>query len=809
MTTPCDNESTVGHLVTLYRVRWGMRMQNHAPRFRAPAVAFLVAMVLTIVGFTPAANAQTSPADGPATEPTAMETITDCVSEHGRLSVLLLIDESGSLQTTDPGNDRIIAAQAALDTLASLAEVDRGGEQTIVEIRVSGFSETYKPYGSWLNLDGPGADAAHNETGRFASRNSGLDTDFAAALSGAQSDLDEHIESLKADDTATCGVLMMFTDGEYDIETRAGAETKPYAPDLPLNSDSDTAAAILAGMAVLCDDGGVMDQFRDSSVPIVTVAMTANIDAAGQGFIRALTTGTGGGNTCGTPASDAGQYLPAANLNEVLGAFSAVASEISGGAVSAAESDLVVCAGSACKQGRKIIPVDESERLVSTLFTSEATNIKLLVRPPNDTAFVFSANTTSKAILNSATTEAVWLSDTAVRFDIEPSNAEGIGDWRVDLIDPKATKQVEATAQTTRYGDLFPQVVGEPELAGDGNLSVTAEIVNSDGEPSVEIPAGARMTALARDAETGRETPFPLSPTDEGTLEGEAFVGTDFGPTFEIDLALEVMTDLGTELPRQTTTAVFDLAATVAAQGEAAVAASPPPPLPAQINSEPVDDNSGNNTMLIGALAILVIAAIAWWFRTAKAAVFETRDAHVAEVPIVVRSNGAIERCGDMAGPMAVMPEDLVPLDMGRSQRSVKVAGLKIRIFLDRNLHPEAEGLVSSNTRLTGSLGRVRKGDTSTARIGLNLGHDWVFELDEATSLAATDIAHRGDAYGRLILFLTPNHLIAPPDDYANSLENDLPKRAQELLVDARPNSTIDTEDENMLGFLESLRSSQ
>ena len=53
-----------------------------------------------------------------------MKHMTACVQERRGLQALLLMDESSSLQTTDPKNERVDAAKAALDSLASLAEHD-------------------------------------------------------------------------------------------------------------------------------------------------------------------------------------------------------------------------------------------------------------------------------------------------------------------------------------------------------------------------------------------------------------------------------------------------------------------------------------------------------------------------------------------------------------------------------------------------------------------------------------------------------------------------------------------------------------
>src|ERR1700704_5663234 len=92
--------------------------------------------------------------------------------------LVLLFDESSSLQGTDPQAARVQAARYLLQTLGRYA--DRVGAN--LEGATSGFSETYTREQDWTKLTGSTADQVGAQLSSIATENSGIDTDYWLAL---------------------------------------------------------------------------------------------------------------------------------------------------------------------------------------------------------------------------------------------------------------------------------------------------------------------------------------------------------------------------------------------------------------------------------------------------------------------------------------------------------------------------------------------------------------------------------------------------------------------------------------------------
>src|SRR6185312_1469583 len=108
-----------------------------------------------------------------------------CLASQKTGDLLLLFDESSSLQTTDPKAARVQAARYLLQTLGKYA--DRVGAN--LEVASAGFSDTYAPEHDWTKLTGSSADQLGTELASIASKNAGIDTDYWLALDGARQEL--------------------------------------------------------------------------------------------------------------------------------------------------------------------------------------------------------------------------------------------------------------------------------------------------------------------------------------------------------------------------------------------------------------------------------------------------------------------------------------------------------------------------------------------------------------------------------------------------------------------------------------------
>jgi hypothetical protein len=128
----------------------------------------------------------------------------DC-SDH--VEVLLLIDQSASLRTTDPDNQRVTAAQVLLRSLASSA-ASAGGT---VGVTIAGFGSEISEVGRAV-LPGE-RDAATDLVTAFSDRASDANTDYVLALDQAV----EHFSRFR-DLPTECKRLVWFTDGAYSID---------------------------------------------------------------------------------------------------------------------------------------------------------------------------------------------------------------------------------------------------------------------------------------------------------------------------------------------------------------------------------------------------------------------------------------------------------------------------------------------------------------------------------------------------------------------------------------------------------------
>jgi hypothetical protein len=249
--------------------------------------ALLVAGVA--LGFGTAGSAQEAANDG-----AAFERLATCSRDTGRLQVLLLMDESGSLQWTDADDRRVIAAQTAVLSLAALGD----DEGVTVEVALSSFAVDFSLVTGWSQLDSDSAEGLLADVRTFQDRNLGLDTDYHNAFTGVRDELSRRAAET-GDGSRPCQLLLLFTDGDYDVEPRergAGGQrgqniTKVYAPDLPLDQPGNPALVEERGRELLCEGGGLLDELRESDIVTVTLALEEDIDPEASTFLRAVTTG--------------------------------------------------------------------------------------------------------------------------------------------------------------------------------------------------------------------------------------------------------------------------------------------------------------------------------------------------------------------------------------------------------------------------------------------------------------------------------------------------------------------------------------
>ena len=171
---------------------------------------FGVGLLLGLLG---ASLALATP-DHPASAETGIIPTDKCkLSEaQNQINVVVLLDASGSLQTTDPNSHRRDGLQAAVENLAELA----GADAAEIDIAVDTFNAVYHNKHGWQSA----RDARGELIGRYSeitSLGSGRgSTDYREAMRG----LDQRFKAPLT--KGTCNLLLWFTDGEHATDGSNG-----------------------------------------------------------------------------------------------------------------------------------------------------------------------------------------------------------------------------------------------------------------------------------------------------------------------------------------------------------------------------------------------------------------------------------------------------------------------------------------------------------------------------------------------------------------------------------------------------------
>ena len=410
----------------------------------AARCAALVAVLCGLVILT------TAPGPARAVDPSAnsaLQQVGACIAAGGKGDVLFVIDTSGTLKKTDPEGVRVDAAQYLVDELAIFAEASGA----TIDVATAGFDTGYHPGTEWTTVNPGSADTIKAGLEEFRNRNTGKDTDYWAALDGARKAL---LARAAADPGTThCPVWFWLSDGQNDIERRSDGDleayggAKPYAPDNPLTTEEDVAAAEAAGLDDLCRGGGQADQTRVAGV--TTVAIGLQHEGADFNLMQAVATGQ---PACGAQPGR-GEFYRADALDDIFFAFDSFASP--GRAPSTHQGK--VCGASPCPEGTHAFVLDSSIHTARVLASSDVVGQQIQLTGPSGPPVMIGA-TTGSATMPGAEVSWRWLSKQTVQVVARrTADAGWTGAWSLVFLDPSAT-QAGGTSRTTLhlYGDLMP-----------------------------------------------------------------------------------------------------------------------------------------------------------------------------------------------------------------------------------------------------------------------------------------------------------------------------------------------------------------
>jgi hypothetical protein len=240
------------------QLSWVMRRHIRKAISLAAIAALLAPIGLTAVNANDVKNAESNP-------------IKDCLSKmtNPRLAVQFLIDESKSLQDSDPSDQRVDAINSTIAALTfNFADVDEKEDEKKLEIdvRLSGFAKKFnahKPEKSntnsreWIALSEADNATLYDEVEKFRSRDTEGYTNYEAGLEGAERSFVEYDRERGGE--VSCKTLIWLTDGNLDLD----------------NSSSNQKLED-GQKKTLCKAGGVVDRLRSQQVFVIGLGLNSN-----------------------------------------------------------------------------------------------------------------------------------------------------------------------------------------------------------------------------------------------------------------------------------------------------------------------------------------------------------------------------------------------------------------------------------------------------------------------------------------------------------------------------------------------------
>lgn len=404
-----------------------------------------------------------------------------CLLDGGKGDLLMLIDESGSLQTTDAQNARVSAVKYILDQLSSFVDTSA----VSLDVRFAVFGESYTPLSDWTALGSANLPGLQSVAAGLADRNSGFDTDYWTALENSRRELAD--QKAARGSAPSCQAIAWFTDGLLDFGIRTNSyqrenfPNKPYAPDITIDSEDKAVQVVAIARDLICTPGGLADQLRSSNVEMFAVGLqSGSLDFS---LVNSIATGPG----CGSIVDPVpGLFTTASDIDGLLFAFDALGRP----GESAIHTEAGICQVSTCAEETHRFVLDESTPTVHILASAEVGGLNIsLISPTGETISLEpkTVDETSTAQNPSASAAYSWHSDKTVSIDLSevaPGGWSGL--WQLAFVDPSGTSAGKKSFSNVRISSDFVPVVVEPSTDKwfrDDKFAIQLGIADASGEP--------------------------------------------------------------------------------------------------------------------------------------------------------------------------------------------------------------------------------------------------------------------------------------------------------------------------------------
>jgi hypothetical protein len=444
-----------------------------------------VVLLIAVSGGWAVPSAHAEPAGGGAKRFGA------CLASQKAGDLLLLFDESSSLQGSDPQAARVQAARYLLQTLGNYA--DRVGAN--LDVASAGFSDTYAPEHDWTKLTGSTAAQVGSELGSIGSKNTGIDTDYWLALDGARQALATRGQGPNGGQR--CQAIAWFSDGKIDFTPRD--LSKPYADGTNLSSPNGIDDTTKRAVDSICRPGGLADQLRSSGIIMLGIGLGANKTPTDFDVMSAISTAHGlNGMACGKITDPVpGDFYAVSNIDDMLFAFDALnpdpGTTQQGG----------VCQLQVCPEARHNFVLDRSIKSVNILGSGGVAGVvPYLISPSGKTLELPRKDGRNTADIDGVPVSYQWQSDSAQTISLQNTGGpQWAGQWAVVYVDttgqhPDAVSRVSIHITT----DIFPALVDADKVSwrsGQVLGGLTFGLVDGQGKPMqpTDLAGSATMSA--------------------------------------------------------------------------------------------------------------------------------------------------------------------------------------------------------------------------------------------------------------------------------------------------------------------------
>lgn len=409
-------------------------------------------LVMLAAGWSPPSASAAPPSGGAAR-------FGACLAAGKAGDLLLLFDESSSLQNTDPDAARVQAARYLMQTLGRYT--DRVGAH--LDVASAGFSDTYRPEHDWTALTAATADSVTSDLSTFTGKNQGIDTDYWLALDGARQALAAKASGASGPDNARrCQAIAWFSDGKIDFTPRD--IVKPYADGHNLRSPDGITETTRRAVESTCRPGGLADQLRAGDIVMLGIGLGADQTPRDFDVMSAISTAHGlEGRKCGRITEPVpGDFYPVSDIDDMLFAFDAL------NPTPGTTGQAPVCRLRVCPEARHNFVLDRSIKSVNILGSGGVGGVvPYLVSPRGTTLQLPKRDGTNTVEIDGVPVAYEWQSESAQTISVQnPGTPAWPGQWSVVYVDttgqhPDAVSRVSIHITT----DIFPALIGADKLA--------------------------------------------------------------------------------------------------------------------------------------------------------------------------------------------------------------------------------------------------------------------------------------------------------------------------------------------------------